>query len=290
MSPLQSAECVYYRSLITEAGEGDGRDVFREDRAVGFRVRDPSGSIRVFPRGARFDVPERYDATSDALSDAPGLRPRIGPVYAPGPDDRESRITALLTVRAPGAASLIGASGVPLGASHGRRHYREARIEPGDIVTVIGRALPFSDLSDPTEANVLDGGAVGADDPEIAGDIAEARAAGLLEDTPEEAWGNAAIPGFGIGRPVRTPELDPRADALPLGTPEAAARAEATFAIAPETLVLGSANDMPLAIALGAPTAVAARGEWQFLVGLFGAIVAIAGAMTLALVLNGTIR
>ena len=42
--------------------------------------------------------------------------------------------------------------------------------------------------------------------------VAEARAAGILRATPEEAWGNAAIPGFGIGRPTRPPELDPGAD------------------------------------------------------------------------------
>src|SRR6185503_12445776 len=123
-----------------------------------------------------------------------GLRPRLGPAYAPGPEDRASRIAELLTVRQPGGWSLLMPSGLPLGAGQGRRHYREARIEPGEVVTIVGRVLPFSDLADPTEANLLDGGLAGADDPEIAGDIAEARAAGLLEETPEEAWGNAAIP------------------------------------------------------------------------------------------------
>src|SRR3989442_4462805 len=43
ISPLQSVPCVYYRSRITEASDGDGRDVFREERAVGFRVRDAGG-------------------------------------------------------------------------------------------------------------------------------------------------------------------------------------------------------------------------------------------------------
>ena len=289
VSPLQSQECIYYRSRIIEASEGDGRDLFREDRAVGFRVRDATGSIRVFPRGARFEVPDRYDGTSDSISGPIGLRPRVGPVYAPAPGDREARIAALLTVRAPGAWSLIGTGGLPLGASQGRRHYREARIEPGDIVTVVGRVLPFSDLSDPTEANLLDGAGLAPDDPEVAGDIAEARAAGLLEPSPEEAWGNAAIPGFGIGRPVRTPELDPAADPLPLATPEAAALAEATFA-QPEALVLATVPGAPLGIGLGSPALMVARGQWEFLVGMFGAIVAIGSAMTLAFVLNGTIR
>jgi hypothetical protein len=290
VSPLQSAECVFYRSKVEEASDGDGRDLYRDQRAVGFRIRDASGSVRVFPRGARFDVPDRYDGTSSGGSDPVGLRPRVGSVYAPGPGDRESRIAQLLTVHEPGGWSLLGTSGTPLAGGGGRRHYREARIEPGDVVTVVGRVLPFADLADPAEANLLDGSALGADAPEIAGDLAEARAAGLLEATPEEAWGNAAIPGFGIGRPVRPPELDPAATPLPLATPEAAARAEATFAIRPETLILASADDAPLGIALGAPTTVAARGDWQFLVGLAGALLSIGAAVGLAFVVNGTIR
>ena len=171
-----------------------------------------------------------------------------------------------------------------------RRRYREARIEPGDTITIVGRAVPFGDLADPTEANVVDGTGLAADDPEVAADLAEARSIGLLAADAAEAWGNAAIPGFGIGRPVRTPELDPAATPLPLATAGAAARAEATFAIAPETLILATTADGPLAIGLGAPGAVAARGEWQFLVGLLGAVVAIGGAIGLALVVNGTIR
>jgi hypothetical protein len=290
VSPLQSIECLYYRARITEASDGEGRDLYRDDRAVGFRVRDATGSVRVFPRGARFDVPDRYDGTSGDMGGPLGLRPRTGPVYAPGPEDREARIAELLTVRQPGSWSLLDPSGLPLGTSQGTRRYREARIEPGDIVTVVGQVLPFADLADPDEANLVDGGGVAADDVEVAGDLAEARAAGLLEDTPEEAWGNAAIPGFGIGRPVRPPELDPEADPLPLATPTEAARAEATFAIRPETLIIASATDVPLGIGLGAPQAMAARAEWQFIAGLLGAVVAIASAMTLALIVNGTIR
>jgi hypothetical protein len=291
VSPLQSAECVYFRSRITATdSDGDGRDVFRDDRAVGFRVRDPSGAVRVFPRGARFDVPDRFDGTSGEFGDPAGLLLRTGPVYAPGPEDRDTRIAELFTVHRPGASSLVGSAGAPLSFGRGRRHYREARIEPGDVVTVVGRVLPFADLGDPTEANLLDGPGLAADDPEIAGDIAEARAAGLLEMSPEAAWGNAAIPGFGIGRPVRAPELDPAAQPLPLATPEAAARAEAAFAIQPETLILASSAEAPLGIALGAPASVAMRGDWQFLIGLFGAILAIGAAIGLALVMNGTIR
>jgi hypothetical protein len=35
---------------------------------------------------------------------------------------------------------------------------------------------------------------------------------------------------------------------------------------------------------------MAARSEWQFILGLFGAVVAIASAMALAFVVNGSIR
>jgi hypothetical protein len=289
VSPLQSAECVYYRSRISDASEGDPQDLFREERAVGFRVRDPSGSVRVFPRGAGFDVPDRFDEVADASIGPAGYLPRVGPVYAPGPDDREARIAQLLTIRRPGGSSLLGRNGLPLAGGGGRRHYREARIEPGDVVTVVGRVLPFSEVADPAEANVVEGTGLAADDPEILGDIAEARAAGLLEATPEEAWGNAAIPGFGIGRPVRPPELDPDADPLPLATAEAAARAEATFDIRPETLVLGTTDDAPLRISLGAPAMAAARADWQFLTGLVGALLAIGSAVGLALLLNRSV-
>jgi hypothetical protein len=289
VSPLQSAECVQYRARIDDEGE-DGGTVYRDDRAVGFRVTDATGSIRVFPRAARFDVPDRYDESSGPGGAPIGLRPRSGPLYAPRPDDRAGRIAALLTVRRPEAAFAVDASSALGLAGDRRRRYREARIEPGDLVTILGRALPFGDLSDPTEANVEASTGLASDDAEVAADLAEARAAGLLESSAAEAWGNAAIPGFGIGRPVRTPELDPGANPLPLGTAEDAARASATFDVAPDDLVLAAAADGPLAIGLGAPTAMAARAEWQFLIGLLGAVLSIGSAMILALVVNGSIR
>jgi hypothetical protein len=288
VSPLQSVECVYYRARVDQARDGDRHEVYREDRAIGFRIRDASGSVRVFPSGARFDVPDRFDEGA-SLGDPAGLNPRTGSVYAPGPEDRTARIADLLTVRRPDARSIVGLSASTPWSSGGR-HYREARIEPGDQVTVVGRALPFGDLADPEEANVLDGASVAEDDPEIAGDLAQARAAGLLEPTAEAAWGNAAIPGFGIGRPVRAPELDPAAVALPLATTEEAKRAEATFAIAPEELVLAAGPGSPLGIGLGAPQTMEARADWQFVLGLVGAVVSIASAMALGLVASGTIR
>lgn len=291
VSPLQSAACLYYRSRITESRDGDGRDLFREDRAVGFRVRDASGAVRVFPSGARFDVPDRYDESTPAWGGDPiGFAPRTGPIFAPGPDDREAQIAALLTVPDARAWSLLDPTGLPIGRSTSGRRYREARIEAGETVTVVGRALPFGDLSDPVAANVLDGSGVGADDPEIAADLADARAAGDLAATPEAAWGNAAIEGFGIGRPVRPPELDPEADRPPPPDPALAARATAAFDIPPGTLVLATSDEVPMVVSLGAPGQVAARQDWQFVEGLLGAALAIGSAMALAIVVQGGLR
>ena len=124
-------------------------------------------------------------------------------------------------------------------------------------------------------------------DPEIAADLAAARASGTLAGSPDEAWGNAAIEGFGIGRPVRAPVLDPAADRPPPADPALAARADAAFEIAPDALVLVASGEVPLLISLGVPATVAAREEWQFIVGLVGAVLAIGSAMTLGVALGG---
>ncbi len=291
VSPLQSSTCVYYRSSIDRSDDGTDLDAdFHEERAVGFRVRDESGDIRVFPRGARWDAPLVLDEATGFMGDEPpGLRLRTGSAVAGTGLGREAAIAALLATPAnpppPSALSVLaGTSGGLYGSSDKRRHYREAILAPGDAITIVGRALPFSDLADPTEADVAIGSDLAADDTEVLGDIAEARQAGLLEPTPEEAWGNAAIPGFGIGQPVRAPELDPAANALPLAAASEAAAADRRFTIAPDSLVLASAG-VPLLIAHGVPGAAVERHESRFLVGLLGAILAIASAMALALML-----
>lgn len=290
VSALQSAPAVFVRSRVDVASGDESRTAFEEERAVGFLVRDDSGTIRVFPRGATFDVPDRFDARSGAFGESPpGLHPRNGSVYGAG-SDREAQVAALLTVRTDAGggalAALGGGSGLGFGGlgggDGGRRRYVEARLEPGDVVTVLGRALPFGELPDPLGADDLIGPAHAIADPEIALDLAEARAAGILEDTPEEAWGNAAIPGFGIGRPVRPPELDPAAHRPALATPEEAATAEARFTIPPDALVLGSTGEGPFVVALGPPAATVGRRRGEFLLGLLGAVVAIAGALGLA--------
>ncbi len=300
VSPLQSAPCLFYRARVTDSGETEGREVFHEERAVGFRVRDPSGTVRVFPRGARFDVPDRYDETTGRWDGDPvGLLPRTGSAFGPGPD-RESQIAALLTVRDPGQdpwsrplpppGPMILGGASRLGAAAGRRHFVEARIEPGEVVTVVGRVLPFGDLDDPASADVVDESGVGTADPEIAADMAEARAAGLLADSPADAWGNASIEGFGIGHPVRAPELDPAATPPPPPDPSIATRASAAFDIPADALVLSSSAETPMSISLGAPAAVEARDQGRFIAGLLGAALAVGSAMALALLLDGGIR
>jgi hypothetical protein len=300
VSPLQSAPCLYYRSRVREASDGDGRDIFSEERAVGFRVRDASGAVRVFPRGARFDVPNRFDGTSGSWDGSPpGLMPRVGSAFGPGLD-RESQVAALLTVhdpggdpwghyRTPGAPTVLGNSLSILAAGSGRRHYEEARIDPGEVVTVLGQVLPFSELDDPESANLVDGSTDPSADPEIAADLAEAREAGILVDSPGAAWGNAAIEGFGIGRPVRSPILDPGATPPPPPDPAIAARAAATFDIAPGDLVIAASDQVPLIVSLGAPATAVARHQLQFVIGLLGAVLAIGSAMAMALLLDGTI-
>jgi hypothetical protein len=146
--------------------------------------------------------------------------------------------------------------------------------------------MPFGQLDDPTGADAFD--VALADDPEIAADLAAAREAGQLETDPAEAWGNAAIPGFGIGRPVSPPELDPDATVPVLADTETATRFERTFTIAPDALVLAAATEAPLLISLGSPAAAAGRHRESFLIGLLGAVVAIGSAMALAIILGGS--
>ena len=300
ISPLQSVPCVYYRSSIHESSGRDSRTVLEEERAVGFRVRDSTGSVRVFPNGAGFDVPAQFAESTGMFGVAStGLLLRTGPAIGPGEPDRAMQVAALLTVNpAFGPVDDGGAGAVAwrfgrlgaLRAGTGQVQYREARIEPGQVVTIVGQALPFDQLSDPAGADV--GGSDenpfgGGGDPEIAADLAAARAAGRLAPDAATAWGNAAIPGFGAGQPVSAPVLDPAAHSLPLATARQAERARHTFEIKPEELVLAAAPGIPLTVALGPPSEAASRQEGRFLVGLLGAALAIAAAVALALMLPG---
>ncbi len=285
ISLLQSVRCVYYRATVGSGGDSSAADPgFTEERSVGFRVSDATGSIRVFPRGARFDAPIRLDVDDGVSGEgSSGLAIRTGAAFWPGELDRAAAIAELLHVRDPKAERGPHAR---LSADD-RRSYRESRLEIGDTVTIVGRALPFSDLDDPimsdygTEAERLDS------DPEVAADLAEARGSGMLAADPAEAWGNAAIPGFGIGRPVTTPELDPAADRLALATTAQADRTVRTFTINAETLVLASSAEVPLLIAFGTPGAAMERSRRSYAVGLLGAVLAIVSVTVLAIVSDG---
>jgi hypothetical protein len=285
ISLLQSVACVYYRSTVGDAGERRAREHgYVEERSIGFRVRDATGSLRVFPRGARFDAPLRFQGETGTLGDEPvGLDIRRGGPTRIAEVDRAVAAAELLRVRQPSEWSPLAG----VGDSDGRRSYRETRLELGDAVTIVGQAVPFSALSDPAGADIADGSADSLDDPEVAADLAAARAAGTLADDPAHAWGNAAIPGFGIGRPVAEPDIDPAAERLPLAGPDEAARASRTFEIAPETLVLAASDEVPLLVAYGEPAAVAERGRTRLMVGLLGALLAIGSALLMAASLNG---
>lgn len=285
VSLLQSTPCVYYRSTIGNESDRKSADGdYTEERSIGFRVRDTSGSLRVFPRDARFDAPIRFQGETSLMGDEPpGLDLRMEGSTQPTEIDRATAEMALLTVRDADDSSRRSW----FSDRSGRHSYRETRLEPGDHVTIVGQALPFSDLADPTWADIGSGPDVLVDDPEVAADLAAARASGNLADDASAAWGNAAIPGFGIGRPVAAPTIDPAANPIPLGDATDAARAERTFAIAPETLVLAASPEVPLLIAHGAPGAVVQRGQTRFLIGLLGAVLAIASAMAFAVNLSG---
>jgi len=303
VSPLQSRTCVYFRARIREQDGRDERTVLDDERAVGFRVRDETGTIRVFPRGVSWDVPPCFTDLDGFMGETPaGVQIRTGPAIAPATTDRDALVARLLTVHPSLDGSSLGSAARsdaragwdPLAstARSRRRHYEEARIEPGDTVTIVGTALPFDQLPDPAGADVSEGEAIGGPlaavaDPEIAADLAAARAAGRLETDPDEAWGNAAIPGFGIDQPVRPPELDSAARPSVVVDGETADRFQRTFEIAASELVLAVGRDRPMLVSSGPASAVVVRGQDRFLIGLIGAVLAIASALVLALALGG---
>lgn len=299
-SPLQSRRCIYFRSQVRQQQGRSTHTVLDEERAVGFRVRDDSGAIRVFPRGANWDAPTVFKESDEFSGDRPpGLALRTGSAIGPGMLDREDLVAQLLTVHPSFGGSDLGPLGgnrvgIISGIGNGRREYEEARIEVGDTVTIVGTALPFDQLPDPDGADLAEGSAAGGPlsamgDPEIAADLDAARAAGTLAPNPEEAWGNASIPGFGIGEPVRAPHLDPAAMAAPVADLETAERFTRTFEIAAGELVIAIAPGRPMLVSLGSPSVAVARGQDQFLVGLLGAVLAIGSAVVLALAISGTI-
>lgn len=297
ISPLQSRSCVYFRAKIRQQQGRSSRTILDDERAVGFRIRDTSGAIRVFPRGAAWDVPPAFKEGDGLAGDSPpGLSLRSGPAFAPASEDHEALVARLLTVQGSGEGAEFGSSGGALaaltGLGRGRREYEESRVEVGDTVTIVGTVLPFDQLPDPDGADMAEGTSIGGplaatSDPEIAADLEAARAAGTLAASPEEAWGNAAIPGFGIGEPTREPELDPEATPPNLADTATAQSIQRTFTIEPGELVLAVSPDRPMLVSAGAPEAAVTRGQDQFVLGLVGAVLAIASAVVLAITLSG---
>ena len=153
-------------------------------------------------------------------------------------------------------------------------------------MTIVGSAVPFGDIEDPATAD-RDDPARALDDPEVARSLAEAREAGILANSPEDAWGNAAIPGFGVGRPTRAPELDPEARPMPVAPTGAEAAAAAVFDIPPGELVVAAVPGSPLVVRIGSPGEAVARDQGALTLGLVGAVIAIASALVLALAAQG---
>jgi hypothetical protein len=178
----------------------------------------------------------------------------------------------------------------------------EARLEDGDRVTVVGSAVPFGQLQDPGSADWL-----AMDDPVIAADLEAARAAGELEPDPRRRYGNLGIPGFALGRPESAPTLDagvpvpavyphasvspdasnPEQQARPAAGVTAGSAVAASFAPTPETLVFAAVPGTDLLIAEGDPVSAASLDQWEFIAGLAGAVLAIGGAVLLALTIEG---
>lgn len=298
ISPLQSRPCVWYRARIDQTGD-NARVLMKEEKAQEFRLRNETGAIRVVPRGARWEIGAVYDeSTSLTGAEPPGLRRRTGSAYADFLDrdpeqmtelERETAAQALLTVQRPAAAPpewerSAGTWSVYVGKDSGRR-YREARLEPGQTITILGQAWPWGEVRE-TLLQWTPGDNVEAD---IASDLARARRMGVLASSPEEAWGNAAIPGFGIGAPTAMPELDPRATQPEVPEDDEAHRAAlAKYDIPDEELVL-SRGFRGMAVYTGTPQAAAQHHDFAFTLGVVGAVMSVLCALALGAVLTGSL-
>jgi hypothetical protein len=283
VSPLQSVECVYYHAAMSEQQGKENASILDEERSVGFSVRDATGAVRVVPRGAHwFVAPVFKERTSLMGDEPPGLQLRERAWTKPTAMDRQAAIADLLTVHS--ASGLSGGDMFARPALGGftapRRTYREARLEPGQQVTIIGYAQAWAEIND-GEALVSDA------DPAIAADLAEARAGGLIANDAAAAWGNAAIPGFGIGHPVTRPVLETGAQPLPVADAATRERTEELFVVPLGELVVAGGPDVPLAIHAGTPQVAASHERGLFLLGLAGALISVACALALVVMLRG---
>jgi hypothetical protein len=329
VSRLQSAKCVHYHARVIEERGRYTKTVLDDARSVSFRVRDATGVVQVFPRGATWVLEPRLDERSALDGEPPTLDANAGPAMEAAPADREAQIAELLTVHGAGdpdeslfertvgagssgagslGVSLLGAPMAGAGSGladaltgdempllTGGRHYVEERVEPGDVVTIVATAMPFGQLGD----GATDADQAPLDDPEIAADLASAAAAGALHARADDAWGNAAIPGFGIGRPTRAPALDPAAIPEPVVTSPAVAStgsarpadtatqgAPVAPQFGPDDLVL-AAGTTPMTVLGGGPVEAVERETSRFWTGMAGAVLAVACAAVLVLQIGG---
>lgn len=299
ISPLQSEPCVWYRARVETTGD-NSRVLMSEEQSREFRIRDETGQIRVVPRGARWEIGTVFDErTSWTGAEPPGLNRRSGTRFGTiEPDveqmtqvERSAAAKALLTVQRPTSATPAddwdegGGSFFAARTSEGRR-YQEARLEPGQTVTVLGQAWPWGEVQEVVlAANPSDNV-----ERDMAGDLAWAREMGMLAASPEEAWGNAAIPGFGIGSPTAAPELHP--DAHRPDVPQDSAVHEdalAKYDIPDEELVLSRGLTGGMAVYLGSPETATQHHDFAFLLGVIGAVMAALSAFWLGAMLTGTL-
>ncbi len=298
ISPLQSRPCVWYRARVETTGK-NSRVMMDEEKSQEFRIRNETGAIRVVPRGARWEIGATFDERTSIVGAEPaGLERRTGAAYAPFRDrdveemtelERQTAAQALLTVQRP--ASGTGdvdwndeddAFGMPLSNQGGRR-YREARLEPGETVTILGQAWPWGEVRDivlaPNPGDNVE--------TDIAGDIAYARHMGLLAASPEEAWGNAAIPGFGIGAPTAQPELDPRAHQPVVPGGDIHQEALQKYDIPEEELVLSRGLRGGLVVYRGTPADATRHHDFAFLIGVLGAVMAVMCTLAMGVIVTG---
>ena len=270
------APCVYYRSTIGDAGERRPRNA--ATRGAGDRLPGPrrDRDIRVFPRGARFDAPVRFEGETGTVGDEPaGLDIRRGGPTRIAEVDRAAAAAELLRVRAPIRWSPAG-RGAATRTAVGR--YREARLEPGDAVTIVGPRCPSPTWpirpapTSPTDRRP----------PRRPGGRRRPRrgAGGRACSPTTRARPGATRRSRASGSAGRS-RARPRPGGAPAaaGRPDEAARAERTFDDRPGDAGPRGLREVPLLIA-SASRARSSRGaRTQFLVGLLGAILAIASAM-----------
>ncbi len=244
VSRLQSVPCVYYRAVV-DGGNGDRpRRARRGAPWASASATTPasSGSSRAMPGsrpGPALAGPARPASSRPGWRCGRGgsarrrARPGIAGPARGSTSGRRTRATGWSRRRGPGRIGRHAWS---------RATWSRSSARPSPSATWATRPVPTW-----AWARAL------ADDPEVAMDLAEATRRAPWRTIRPKAWGNAAIPGFGIGRPVRPRRLDPSADPLPLGDAADAARVERTFEIAPDTLVVAAVPDAPLLIAYGSP-------------------------------------